>query len=112
MSRSKNTQRKIKPSRYFLNMNNSELVGFAHGIKFTSDPGAAIPDNTVDAVRLLADEMINTRSYEQIDTSKTAPSSETREHAALVQALGENALSLGVIAKRVAKAKGNYTCQI
>lgn len=107
MASSKKNLPKIKTSRDYHNLNDSELGDFAYGIKFTGDADATSPFNTDAAVKLLADAMRNTHSGRQIVTSKTATSSETSERAALLQALDENASYLDVISNRVAKAKGD-----
>ncbi len=107
MASAKKNLPKIKTSRDYHNLNDSELGDFAYGIKFTGDPDATSPFDTDASVQALAAAMRTTHSGRQISTSKTATSSDTSERDALLRALDENASYLDVIANRVAKAKGD-----
>ena len=98
---------KLKVSRKYHGLSDSELVTFAYGIVFTGDPDATTPYNTDSQLQAAADTLRDALSAKQTNPSKTATSNCKAARKTLLQMLDEDAGYVEIVANKVSVGKGD-----
>ncbi len=98
---------KIKVSRKYKKLIDTALYSFATGTKFTGSTLAPAPPYADSVIYGYANAMQTTHSGRQINTAKTATTTEKSERKTLLDALDENANYLESMANKAAVAAGD-----